>query len=171
MRHSWGICDPDPVPAVRVLVESDREWMVATLRAGWGSTEVARLGELIDAADLPGFVAEEHGERVGLATFAERPDGIEVVTIQSLVAGMGIGRALMDRLGAHAVESGATRLWLTTTNDNTRAIDFYQRWGMDLVRLVHGGVDASRRVKPSIPLAGENGVPMRHELQFELTLQ
>ncbi len=155
---------------VRELIEADREWKLATLEAGWGSTSVARLGELIDAGALPGFVAEHDGERVGLCTYALRADGIEVVTIQALNQGEGIGRALMDRLRSFALSCGAPRLWLMTTNDNVRAFAFYQRWGMDLVRLVLDGVQVSRRVKPSIPAEGADGIPLRHELEFELCL-
>ncbi len=161
-------CDIGAVPSVRALGEADEEWKRSTLRAGWGSTQVARLGELVDAAGLPGFVAELDGEKVGLATFAERSDGVEVVTLQALIEGRGVGRALLDRVRARAEEPGAERLWLTTTNDNARAFAFYQRWGMDLVRLIHGGVEASRRVKPSIPTVGQNGIGLRHELEFEL---
>jgi GNAT superfamily N-acetyltransferase len=158
------------MPTIRELDEADRGWKLTTLTAGWGSTWVARLGELIDAAPLPGFVAEHGGERAGLATYAERADGVEVVTIQSLVEGEGVGRALMDRLLTFATESRAARLWLMTTNDNVRAFAFYQRWGMDLARLIEGGVEVSRRVKPSIPAMGQNGIARRHELEFELKL-
>ena len=158
------------VLSVREVVDGDHDWKLSTLRAGWGSTAVARLGEVVDAAGLPAFVAVLGGERIGLATFAERTDGIEVVTIQSLVEGRGVGRALMDRLRVHARESDTPRLWLMTTNDNIRAFAFYQRWGMDLVRLIYEGVEVSRRVKPSIPLTGQGGVPLRHELEFELQL-
>ena len=76
-----------PVPTVRELAAVDDDWKVATLEAGLGSTWVARLGKLIDAAQLPGFVAELEGRRAGLATFASRPDGIEVVTLQALTEG------------------------------------------------------------------------------------
>ena len=41
---------------------------------------------------------------------------------------------------------------------------------MDLVALLRDGVARSRRVKPSIPLFDEDGVPIRHELEFELLL-
>lgn len=119
---------------------------------------------------MPGFVAEQDGERVGLCTYALRADGLEVVTIQALNQGEGIGRALMDQLRALALSSGASRLWLMTTNDNVRAFVFYQRWGMVLVRLVHDGVQASRRVKPSMPTEGTDGIALRHELEFELCL-
>jgi GNAT superfamily N-acetyltransferase len=155
---------------VRSLTTADASWKRSVLEAGWGSTAVARLGELIDASELPGLVVEAEGERIGLATFALRPDGLEVVTIQALVEGQGVGRLLMDNLRDHGLEVGTPRLWLVTTNDNVRAFGFYQRWGMDLNRVVLGGVERSRGVKPTIPRVGAAGIPVRHELQFELGL-
>lgn len=153
---------------VRELTALDTAWKRATLEAAWGSTIVARLGVQVNAAPLSGLVAERHGRRLGLATYAARANGIEVVTLQALTQGEGVGRALMDHLRTLATESGASRLWLITTNDNVRAIAFYQQWGMHLVRLVHDGVAASRRVKPSIPTVGATGIQPRHELEFEL---
>jgi hypothetical protein len=41
---------------------------------------------------------------------------------------------------------------------------------MDLRRVIRNGVDASRRVKPSIPRIGSAGIPVRHELEFELVI-
>ena len=107
---------------------------------------------------------------MGLVTFAPRADGIEVVTLQAVTEGRGIGRSLMDRVHTHAIEMDAPRVWLITTNDNIRAFTFYQRWGMDLVRVVHDGVSVSRRLKPSIPELGSNGIARRHEMVFELRL-
>ena len=77
---------------------------------------------------------------------------------------------LMDCVHALAIESGAPRLWLITTNHNVRAFAFYQRWGMDLVPVIHDGVSVSRRVKPSIPEVGSNGIALRHEIELELRL-
>lgn len=155
---------------VRSLSAADQRWKLATLEQGWGATVVARLGELIDAAPLPGFLAVDDDGPVGLLTYVERADGIEVVTIDALLAGRGVGRALMDAVHHHAVEHDAPRLWLITTNDNVRAFAFYQRWGMDLRRVIIDGVEASRRVKPSIPRLGRSGIPLRHELEFERVL-
>ena len=156
---------------VRPLTDADHSWMVATLEEGWGGTSVARLGELIDAARLPGFVATQGEARVGLLTYAERDDGIEIVTIQALASGRGVGGALMDAVHAMAIERATSRLWLITTNDNGAAFRFYQRCGLDLCRLIRNGVEASRRVKPSIPVAGADGIPIRHELEFELIIR
>ena len=156
---------------VRPLTDDDRSWKVATLEQGWGATTVARLGELIDAAPLPGFVATDVDGRVGLLTYVERDDGIEVVTIQALVRNRGIGAALMDAVHAFAVERQASRIWLITTNDNGRAFRFYQRWGMNLCRLIPNGVEPSRLVKPSIPAVGTDGIRIRHELEFEQVIR
>jgi ribosomal protein S18 acetylase RimI-like enzyme len=155
---------------IRPLTPDDQVWKVDTLERGWGSTSVARLGELIDAAPLPGFVAQDDDRRVGLLTYAARDGGMEIVTIESLVEGLGIGTALMDAARELATAGGASRLWLVTTNDNIRAIGFYQQWGMDLVGVVRHGVTRSRLLKPSIPIVGQHGIPMRHELEFELGL-
>jgi ribosomal protein S18 acetylase RimI-like enzyme len=70
-----------------------------------------------------------------------------------------------------AARRAARRIWLITTNDNIRALSFYQRWGMDLRQFLRNGVDVSRLVKPSIPSVGSNGIPLRHELELELLLR
>jgi ribosomal protein S18 acetylase RimI-like enzyme len=155
---------------VRPLGDDDQRWKEETLRRAWGSTAVARLGVLVDAAALPGLMAVVDGRPAGLLTWDRHGDDIEVVTLQAENEGGGVGRALMDavlNLGRH---TGARRIWLVTTNDNVRAIGFYQRWGMDLVRFVRHGVDVSRRVKPEIPQGGDDGIPVRHELEFEVLL-
>jgi DNA-3-methyladenine glycosylase I len=153
-----------------LLTDADRSWKLATLEGGWGTTTVARLAELVDAAPLPGFVALDDDQPVGLLTYLERADGIEVATVQALEQGRGVGRALMDAVHEHAVRREARRLWLITTNDNLRAFAFYQQWGMDLRRVIRNGVEASRQVKPSIPTVGTAGIPVRHELEFELVI-
>ena len=48
-------------------------------------------------------------------------DGVEIVTVEALVDGRGIGTALMDAVLAEATARQAPRLWLVTTNDNVRA--------------------------------------------------
>jgi ribosomal protein S18 acetylase RimI-like enzyme len=149
---------------VRPLRGEDQQWRLAALEASWGATTAARLGELIDTADLPGFVAVDGDCRVGLLTFIERPDGIEVVTIEASISRRGVGRALMDAVLARAVEVNAPRVWLVTTSDNDAAIAFYRGCGMILTCVVADGVAASRRVKPSIPMIGAD------ELLFERTI-
>ncbi len=67
-----------------------------------------------------------------------------------------------------AVAAGHHRLWLITTNDNTRALRFYQRWGMDLCAFYRHGARRSREAKPALPHMGADGIPLEHELELEL---
>ncbi len=152
------------------LLDADLPWAAEVQRDSWGDSVVARRGELVDVAGLPGFVALLDGDRAGLATYAIRGDACEVVTMRSLREGRGVGRALLDAVRAAAVEAGCRRLWLVTTNNNVRALEVYQRYGMEIVAFYHGAVALSRQVKPTIPYADEKGIPIAHELELELRL-
>jgi GNAT superfamily N-acetyltransferase len=157
---------------VRPLAEEDRPWAVEIETDSWGEPVVARLGELVDPTGLPGFIAFLNGERAGLLSYALRGDQCEVVTIRSLHEGRGIGRALLDAVRDAAIEAGCRRLWLMTTNNNLRALQLYQRWGMDIVALHrHAVSDARRRLKPSIPNRDGDGIPIAHELELEMLLE
>jgi ribosomal protein S18 acetylase RimI-like enzyme len=155
---------------VRPIDADDHAWVEQIQAASWDGA-AARRGELVLLAGLPGFVARLNGERVGLLTYAVRGDECEVVTIESRVEGRGVGRALLDAARGVAEAAGCRRLWLVTSNDNVRALGFYQRWGMDIAAFRRGAIDDSRRrLKPSIPERGTDGVPIAHELELELRL-
>jgi ribosomal protein S18 acetylase RimI-like enzyme len=157
---------------VQPLTENDRAWAVEVESESWSEPVVARLGELVDPTQLPGFIALLDGQRAGLASYAVRGAECELVTIRSLQEGRGVGRALLDAVRGAAIEAGCTRLWLITTNDNLRALELYQRWGMDIVAFHrHAVTEARRRLKPSIPTHGALGIPIAHELELELRLQ
>ena len=155
---------------VRPLTESDRAWAVQ-VEAGWSQPVVARLGELVDPTKLPGLIALLDGQRAGLASYAVRDEECELVTIRSLQEGRGVGRALLDAVRDAALEAGCTRFWLITTNDNLRALELYQRWGMEIVAFHrHAVTEARRHLKPSIPERGAHEIPIAHELELELRL-
>jgi ribosomal protein S18 acetylase RimI-like enzyme len=157
---------------VRPLTENDRRWADEVETESWSEPVVARLGELVDPTQLPGFIALLDGERAGLASYAVRGDECELVTIRSLREGRGVGRVLFDAVRKAAIHAGCTRLWLITTNDNLRALGLYQRWGMEIVAFHrHAVTEARRHLKPSIPECGADGIPIVHELELELVLQ
>jgi ribosomal protein S18 acetylase RimI-like enzyme len=115
-------------------------------------------------------VATDGGRPVGLLTYDVAQGECEVVAILSTERGLGVGRALMDAVHDRAVAAGCRRLWLVTTNNNARAFRFYQRWGMDLCAFYRHGARLSREAKPSLPRLGADGIPLEHELEFELKL-
>jgi len=62
-------------------------------------------------------------------------------------------------------------VWCITTNDNVAALRFCQRRGFVLVALHRGAIARSRELKPQISETGEDGIPIRDELELELGLR
>jgi GNAT superfamily N-acetyltransferase len=155
---------------VRPLGPADRDWARAKLAELWGGLVVSR-GRVHDPSALPGFVAEEAGEPVGLATYRIDGADCELLTINAFPKGGGAGTALVDAVARAARDAGCRRVWLITTNDNLRALRFYQRRGFRLAALHRDALDRSRELKPSIPEIGLDGIPLRDELELELDLR
>ncbi|MEV4174848.1 GNAT family N-acetyltransferase [Nonomuraea sp. NPDC049709] len=157
--------------SVRSIRPDDLSVVTRVISGSWGGTTLMVLGcgELVDTTKLPGFVAEVDGEVAGVVTYIEDEGAVEVASLDAVLPGRGVGRALLDAVRAAAAERGAARLWLVTTNDNTHALRFYQRYGFDLVALRRNAMDRVRELKPGIP-AEAGGIPIRHELELELLL-
>jgi ribosomal protein S18 acetylase RimI-like enzyme len=151
---------------VRPFTDTDVEWAEALIGAAFGGRLQVRLGSAIDALACPGLVAELNGERVGLVTFTEETDAVEIVYIEAAVRHQGVGTSL---IGAVVARAAGRRLWLVTTNDNLDALRFYQRRGFRIAELHPAAVDqARRRLKPGIPAVGHFGIPVRDEIVLEL---
>jgi GNAT superfamily N-acetyltransferase len=156
---------------VRPISESDRQWIASLLESRWGSAAIVSLGRLHQAGSLPGFVALADGSPVGVVTFDVRSDQCEIVTLDSILEGRGVGSGLIDAVRAAAVSGGCRRLWLVTSNDNMHALRFYQRRGFELVALRRGAIEEARALKPGIPRYGMDGIPLRDEIELELILE
>ena len=132
---------------------------------------MARLGALEDATRQPALIAEIDGDLAGVLTWVLRGRSMEVLTLHAARQWAGAGTALVAAARRVAEASGARRLWLITTNDNVDALRFYQRRGFRLARVHAGAVDRSRAaLKPGIPEAGDHGIPLRDELELEMTI-
>jgi ribosomal protein S18 acetylase RimI-like enzyme len=157
-------------PVIRPLRPTDAAWVARHIAEQWGSEVVVAHGVLYRPAALPGFAAEADGAIAGVLTYQIAGDACEVVTLDSRRRGQGIGTALIEAAKVAARQAGCRRLWLITTNDNTHALRFYQKRGFVFVALHRDAVAASRALKPEIPLFGNDGVPIRDELELELSL-
>lgn len=155
---------------IRHKREADDDWVAQLLEEHWGSAQVVTRGKIHDAHQLPGFVAVREAELVGLVTYRIDGDECEIVTLNSLVRGIGIGSALINAVNDMAVSAKCSRLWLVTTNDNTPALCFYQTRGFMLVAVHRNAVERSRKLKPEIPLYGIENIPIRDEIELELIL-
>lgn len=160
-----------PALAVRAATPADADWIRQHVTATWHAEIVVAHGEVFRPHELPGFIALADGEAVGLVTYRIDGDGCEIVTIDSIRPGGGIGTRLIDTVKEVALRAGCGRLWLLTTNDNLNAIGFYQKRGFSLVRVHVGAATEARRLKPSIPLIGFDGIPVRDDIELEMRLE
>jgi len=154
---------------VRELTRADRAWVGELLAERWGAREVVSRGRLRDASELPGFAAFDGGRPIGLVTYAVEGDSCELVTLDSLAEGAGVGTALVEATAGAARAAGCSRLWVITTNDNLAALGFYQKRGFRLLAVHRDALEESRRLKSSIPIVGRGGIPLRDELELELS--
>ena len=111
------------------------------------------------------------GERAGLITYHTVEKSCEIVALNSLREGQGVGTSLIRAVQNMAVKQGCERVWLITTNDNTAALRFFQRRGFVLVAIHRNALDESRKLKPEIPATGMDGIPLRDEIELEMSLQ
>jgi GNAT superfamily N-acetyltransferase len=110
------------------------------------------------------LIAEHAGQAAGFAlyffnysTWLGRPGlYLEDLFVEPELRGLGIGKALLERVAAIAVEEGCLRLQWEVLDWNTPAIEFYRAMGaefMDTWRNVRVSGEALRR------LAGIPGLP------------
>lgn len=160
---------------IRPVERTDRNWIAHFLDKHWGSTRIVTRGQVYLGHLLDGFLAEQENdeqqaEPVGLVTYRIDEAACEVVTINSLVEGQGVGTALLEAVRVAAQEAGCRRVWLVVTNDNMPALRYYQKRGFHLAALYPNALEAARRLKPEIPLFGFDNIPLRDEIELELTL-
>lgn len=156
---------------IRAIREQDSEWLARFASERWGASTVISHGVTYELSKLPGFIAQDGGECVGVVTYHIEKQTCEMVSIDSLRLNQGIGTLLLDAVKNRARLAGCTRLWLITTNDNLNALRFYQKRNFVLVTIHRDAVREARKRKPQIPLVGENGIPLRDEIELEMLLE
>jgi GNAT superfamily N-acetyltransferase len=147
-----------------------RDWANHSLEEHWGSTRILSRWRYHETKELPAFVAMQAGKPVGLATYYFEDKFCELVTLNAFVSGIGVGEGLLFAVRDAAKKAGCTKLWLTTSNDNLPALQFYQKRGMVIVAVHRFAIDEARKQNPAIPLLGHNGIPCRDELELEMLL-
>ena len=136
----------------------------------WFSTDMNIRGEIIDGTKLDGFLLQEDNTIIGLVTYTFFGDICEIVSLDSKRENIGIGSALLKEIEKIAIDNQCKKMRLITTNDNMRALQFYQKRGYYLTKLYPNAMEEVRKQKPSVPLIGENGIPLRDEIELEKNL-
>lgn len=156
---------------VQPLEPSDHQWVEEAVRHWGGTNYVISRGRVLFPSDLPGFRATgPDGLPLGLAVYEVAGGQCQLVLLEAFKRFSGIGTALIAAVLAAAAAQDCERLWLVTTNDNLEALRFYQRRGFEVVAVHRDLRDVARRLKPSLPLRGEFGIPICSEVELETRL-
>lgn len=136
----------------------------------WGEKVVSR-GRVHVTKELSGFQAIIENKPVGFITYHQEGDQWEIVTLDSVVENQGVGKALIENMIHFARSRDGARVWLITSNDNLHALRFYQKRGFDISSFHPDAITQARKLKPTIPIVGLDGIPIRHELELEYHLK
>lgn len=157
-----------PIIAIQQLPQQN---VLHFFREHWGTTEMVISTGIYDCSQLEGFAyVNDQQEMIGLVTYIIRKQDCEIISLDSLVEGKGIGSALVKEVEQIALDHGCTCITLITTNDNLHALKFYQKRGYFLIELLQDAVEKARAYKPSIPLIGNDDIPIRDELRLQKQL-
>src|SRR5260370_9166135 len=83
----------------------NRAWIIQFIVEHWGAEIVVSRGVVYHPQDLPGFVAIQEGEKVGLVTYNIEGESCEVVTINSTQPSSGVGTALIEAVRDIAIKA------------------------------------------------------------------
>lgn len=136
----------------------------------WSGEFIVSRGTIHHPEDVDGFVVDDSGDWAGLITFKIANEECEVISIDGLREGQGIGTMLLRKVIEEARSRKCRRVFLITTNDNLYALGFYQRRDFELVTIHRGAVNETRKIKPAIPIIGQNHIPLRDEIELEMIL-
>ena len=155
---------------IRKIKNSDKQWIRSIFNDFWGGDIMVTKGIIHRVNDLDGIIATLNKEKVGLITYKILGKELEITSVNSLKENKGIGSAMLDAIITLARKQKIKRVWLLTTNDNIDALKFYQKRNFTLKNIYPEAVKLSRELKPSIPLIGNYGIPIRDEIELEITL-
>lgn len=151
---------------VRPLSDADKAWILERTELLFSGTFLVSRDTVHDPTSLPGFIAVESGERIGMVTYHRDDDQCELVSIDALCQYIGVGTALLEAVENEARQCGCSMLWAITTNDNLDALRFFQRRGFVITDFRINGMEKIRQLKPGIPRTGCYDIPVRDEIEL-----
>ena len=152
---------------LRSATSNDREALAKFIEKRWGCDYLVSKMKIYTVDNLEAFICEDEGRIIACITYYIEGGECEIVSLDSLRPGEGIGRQLMSMAEAAARKAGCTRIWLMTTNDNTYALRIFQRLGYRICEAMLGEVKRYRELKPCIPMIGNDGIPILDLFELE----
>ena len=155
---------------IKNSTSKDRDWITEVLIDNWASSIIVTKGTSYQADLLPALIADLDGNPSSVLIYSIKNNELEIVSLNAIEKGKGIGSALLDEIEKIAKEQRCRRIWLITTNDNIDALRFYQRRGYEIAFVHRHAIQESRKIKPQLPFVGKYGIPIRDEIEMEKKL-
>ncbi len=156
---------------IRPIGADDSDWVATFLAEHWYGPTLVTRGCLHNADELSGFVAQLDGKTVGLLTYRADGDGVEIVSLNSLSEGLGVGTELLKSVMHESAKAQVRRLWAVVSNDNLNALRFFQTRGFVVSAWHRNAMEEARDIMPEIPTHGFDNIPMRDEIEVEMRLE
>lgn len=155
---------------IRSASPNDHQWLEELMNKEWGGLPLVIRGKKYNPLHLNGIIAENSEGIAGFLFYELRDTNCEIIVFEVFNKFQGTGTALLDALKTLAKENNCHRLYLMTTNDNLDALRFYQKRGFHICGIYLDSVKLSRKIKPTIGMIGDYGIPVRDEIDLELLL-
>lgn len=134
------------------LSDDDKAWLRELWVSKWGGETMVTRGRVRHIADLNLLLAKFGGERIGAAAYRIEGEECELLSLNALKKRFGIGSALLASVEQRAREASCSR-------------------GYRIAAVSPGAIDEARKVKPTIPLEGQYGIPIRDEIVLEKSVR
>ncbi len=117
---------------------------------------------------LDGFIAVDNTDKnniKGIITYNIMRNELEIVSFNSFEECCGIGAMLLEKVTIKAKEKGCGLIWVLATNDNCKALRYYQMHGFNIKTIHINSMNEVRKFK-EVPLLGEDNIPLLHEIEL-----
>ncbi|MFN7253252.1 MAG: GNAT family N-acetyltransferase [Anaerobacillus sp.] len=149
------------------IEELQKNKIIDFFKLHWGSPEMVISSGVYDCSALDGFtIINNEDEIIGLITYIIKDNECDIISLDSIEEGKGIGTNLVQAVENLAIKRKCKLVKLITTNDNLSALRFYQKRGFFLSQIINNAVETARKIKPEIPLIGNDGIPIRDEIEL-----
>jgi len=161
------ILEKGDIMIIQIIDNSVRDEVAKFINKNANNGTMVSKGRRHKIEELPGFVVFEKNKITGIVTYDIEDRACEIISLDSFIENRGLGTKLIEKVTEVAKNVNCNRVWLVTTNDNTRAIGFYQKRGFEMKAFYPNSVSYARELKPEIPKIGLNNIPLKHEIEFE----
>lgn len=153
---------------IRPTGPEDTAWMLEFIKERWSTYHLYARGREHNVAELKGFAAVRGEEILGLATYQIQDRECEILSVNSLVEGLGFGTELLKSIAQASAAAGCKRISVVVTNDNINGLRFFQTRGFILAKLNRNIAESYRDLDADYPTRGQENIPVRDELELEI---